>query len=258
MHPSCAPTLLYGSESEDGSPQKRPRNIQARDSDVEDPTCAPTLLYGSESEDGSPVKRPSRRGAPNMALVLDESDINVGDDNKAHNETNGSGVDGEEQVAAAKVDSTDDEDQKSSNVIYLFTNYQFSTSFQYLKPFNLTTVCFCCCVVSLISSPFRRLYQADHIGEGKARPQHQELHSLLFTNSVWVVLRPTELGTFKVCDMGSTVYSPYLRRLLLSYFRTLSVGLAGVDLPQGKPLLNQLSHWSTVKIIITIMTMLIN
>lgn len=54
-----------------------------------------------------------------MALILDESDFNVGEDNKAHNETNGSGVDAEEQVAVAKMDSTDDEDQKSSNVIYL-------------------------------------------------------------------------------------------------------------------------------------------
>ena len=241
MHPSCAPTLLYGSESDDGSPQKRPRNLQARGPDVEDPTCAPTLLYGSESEDESPVKRPSRGGAPSMALVLDESDFNVGEDNKAHNETNGSGVDVEEQVAAAKVDSTDDEDQKSSNVVYLFPNYQFSTSFQHLEPFNLTTVCFCCCVVSSISSPFRRLYQADHIGEGKTRAQHRELHSLLFTNSVWVLLRPTELGTFKGCDMGPMVYSPYRRILLLSYFRTLSVGLTGADLPQGKQLLN---HWS--------------
>lgn len=114
MHPFCVPTLLYGSESDDGSPQKRPRNLQARGPDVEDPTCAPTLLYGSESEDGSPVKRPSRGGAPSMALVLDESDFNVGEDNKAHNETNGSGVDVEEQVAA-KVDSTDDEDQKSND-----------------------------------------------------------------------------------------------------------------------------------------------
>ena len=110
---------MYGSESDDGSPQKRPRNLQARGSDVEDPSCAPTLLYGSESEDGSPVKRQSRRGAPSMALILDESDFNVGEDNKAHNETNGSGVDAEEQVAVAKMDSTDDEDQKSSNVIYL-------------------------------------------------------------------------------------------------------------------------------------------
>ena len=54
------------------------------------------------------------------------------------------------------------------------------TSFQHLEPFNLTTVCFCCCVVSSICSPFRRLYQADHIAEGKARPQHWERHALLF------------------------------------------------------------------------------
>ena len=118
MQPSCAPTLLCGSESDDGSPIKGPRNLQARGLDMEDPTCAPTLLYGSESEDGSPLKRPRRRGAPSMALVLDESDFNVGDDNKAHNETNGSGVDVEEQVAGTKMDSTDDKNQKSSNIIY--------------------------------------------------------------------------------------------------------------------------------------------
>ena len=44
---------------------------------------------------------------------------------------------------------------------------------------------FCCYVVSLISSPFTRLCQADHIAEGKARPQHRELHALLSLTSVW-------------------------------------------------------------------------
>ena len=44
---------------------------------------------------------------------------------------------------------------------------------------------FCCYVVSLISSPFRRLRQAVHIAEGKARRQHRELHALLFSTSVW-------------------------------------------------------------------------
>ena len=72
-------------------------------------------------------------------------------------------------------------------------------------------------VVSSISTPFRRLQRADHIAEGKARPQHQELHALLFANSlnsVWVLLRPTELWTLKDCETGPTVYSPYPRRLV--------------------------------------------
>ena len=58
--------------------------------------------------------------------------------------------------------------------------------FQNLDSFNLTSVCFCCYVVSSISSPFRRLHQADHIAEGKARPQHRgELRALRFLNNVW-------------------------------------------------------------------------
>ena len=51
---------------------------------------------------------------------------------------------------------------------------------------------FCCYLVSSISSPFRRLRQADHIAEGKARPQHRELHALLFSTSVWDLKRPTD------------------------------------------------------------------
>ena len=57
-----------------------------------------------------------------------------------------------------------------------------------------------------------------------------ELHALFFTNGVLVLLRPTE---FKGCETGPTVYSLYPRRLerqhfLFSYFKTLSVGPAGV------------------------------
>ena len=54
--PSCDPTLLYGSESDDGSPIKRPKHPEAGVFD-KDPSCKPTLLYGSESDDGSPIKR---------------------------------------------------------------------------------------------------------------------------------------------------------------------------------------------------------
>ena len=55
--PSCEPTLLYGSESDDASPIKRPKHPEAR-IPGKGPTCEPTLLYGSESDDGSPIKRP--------------------------------------------------------------------------------------------------------------------------------------------------------------------------------------------------------
>ena len=36
--------------------------------------------------------------------------------------------------------------------------------------------------------------------------QHRELHALLFTNSVWVLERPTVI---KGCEMGPPAYSPY-------------------------------------------------
>ena len=36
---------------------------------------------------------------------------------------------------------------------------------------------------------------------------HRELHPLLFSNSVWVLLRPTEL-IMKSCETGTTVYRP--------------------------------------------------
>ena len=34
------------------------------------------------------------------------------------------------------------------------------------------------------------------------RPQHRELHALLFTTSVWVLLRPRGLKTLKGCETG--------------------------------------------------------
>ena len=46
-----------------------------------------------------------------------------------------------------------------------------------------------------------------HMNEwNEAWPQHRELHALLFTNSVWVLLRPTGLWTLKGCETGPTVY----------------------------------------------------
>ena len=78
QNPSCEPTLLYGSESEDASPMKKPRHPEARVSDKQDPSCDPTLLYGSESEDASPIKKPKHPRASNMPTVLDESDSGEG------------------------------------------------------------------------------------------------------------------------------------------------------------------------------------
>ena len=44
------------------------------------------------------------------------------------------------------------------------------------------------------------------------RPEHRELHALLFTNSVWVLLH-TELYTLKGCETELMVYPPCPRRL---------------------------------------------
>ena len=91
------------------------------------------------------------------------------------------------------------------------------------------------------------------------RPQHRELRPLLFSNSVWVLERPTELNVNKVCETGPPVYRPYPRRLksLIIWrshyknstlssviFKTLSVGPARIrtrDLPLSRPALSQLS-----------------
>ena len=65
-------------------------------------------------------------------------------------------------------------------------------------------------------------------------PQHQKLRALVFANSVWVLLRPTELWTLKGCETGPTVYCLYPRRQespTIGYLETLSVGPAGVFKP---------------------------
>ena len=72
----------------------------------------------------------------------------------------------------------------------------------------------------------------------KARPQHQELHALHFTISVWVLLRPLLTITSKMQETGPMVHSPYPRspeRLTICryhyksstfcYSKTLCVGL---------------------------------
>ena len=48
----------------------------------------------------------------------------------------------------------------------------------------------------------------------KAKSQHRELHALLFTIGVWVLLRPLlTILTLKMQETRPTVYSPYTRRL---------------------------------------------
>ena len=79
--PTCEPTLLYGSESDDASPVKRPcRHPEARVSDKQESSCEPTLLYGSESDDGSPLKKPRHPGTSNKPACLEESDSAEGSD----------------------------------------------------------------------------------------------------------------------------------------------------------------------------------
>ena len=78
--PTCEPTLLYGSESDDASPGKRPRHPEARVADKQESSCEPTLLYGSEPDDGSPVKKPRHPGTSNKPAFLEESDSAEGSD----------------------------------------------------------------------------------------------------------------------------------------------------------------------------------
>ena len=88
------------------------------------------------------------------------------------------------------------------------SNIQRNTCFFFLFQFqdlDFSIRLLCLDVVSLISSPFKRVRQPDHIAEGKARSQHLE-HALLFSTSVWE--RPRSLLTLKSCETGPTVFSP--------------------------------------------------
>ena len=101
----------------------------------------------------------------------------------------------------------------------------------------------------------REMAQKDFKVLFKGAPPHPPSHShtkdshstgitLLFSNSAWVLLRPTELSTFKelwggTCDLSSlsekTRKSNHLQmklqrqHFLLSYLKTLSVGPVGVS-----------------------------
>ena len=98
----------------------------------------------------------------------------------------------------------------------------------------------------------------------KTRPQHRELHALLFTTSVRVLLRPTGLWTLKGCETGPPAYRPYPRRLESLTICRCNYKRAALspqlfkdpecwsgrswthDLPRDSPVLNQLSHRCTV------------
>ena len=73
----------------------------------------------------------------------------------------------------------------------------------------------------------------------ESRPQHQELQVLLFANSVWVLLRPTELwdrayGLSSLSEKTTESNQMSLKKqhFLLSYLKTLIVGLTGILNPQ--------------------------
>ena len=82
------------------------------------------------------------------------------------------------------------------------------------------------------------------------RPQHRELHALLFfDNYVGSLTFPANHITLKIQATGPSVYSPYLRRLesliirwcnykgstfFSVIFKTLSVGPAGVELTTSR------------------------
>ena len=93
----------------------------------------------------------------------------------------------------------------------------------------------------------------------KGWPQHQGLGPLLFSISDVGSFMSHKNKSVKCCDTGPTVFRPYQsekttksnhlqmslqkQHFLLSYFKTLSVGLAGFDRdhPLGRPALSQLS-----------------
>ena len=49
----------------------------------------------------------------------------------------------------------------------------------------------------------------------KTRPQYQELHALLFTISMWVLLRPLLTITSKMQETGPTVYEVTVYEVLI-------------------------------------------
>ena len=86
-----------------------------------------------------------------------------------------------------------------------------------------------------------------------------QVHALLFTISVWVLLRPLltlTILTLKMQKTGPTAYSPYPRRLeslIICWCNYKGSTFSSVilrpwvlvrthDLPRGSPVLNQLNH----------------
>ena len=136
-------------------------------------------------------------------------------------------------------------------------------------------ICGCFCMHGHTTSLFGTSCQDGHLfaslRHNKVRPQHWELLALLFLNSVWILLCPTELWTMKSWEMEPMVYCPYPRRLksltiyrciitkaVLSarlFYKDLGVGLARVwthDLPHGSPIL--WTNWANRLAVMTILS----
>ena len=95
----------------------------------------------------------------------------------------------------------------------------------------------------------------------EAWPQHRELHALLFTNSVWVLF--TSHRVMNIQGLWDGAFGPYPRRLerleclnhllmqlqthhfLLSYFKTLDVDPAGVELTTSSVTARCSTNWAT-------------
>ena len=87
-------------------------------------------------------------------------------------------------------------------------------------------------------------------------PTHRGLRPLLFTNSVWVLWRPTEFIYARVVKRGLRFYRPYPRRLeSLTVCRCLSTKAAlspqlfkdpgtGPELAASRSADRRLSHWA--------------
>ena len=101
------------------------------------------------------------------------------------------------------------------------TGFTRFTSFRTSGLLQFDYCLFGCYVVSSISSPFIRLRQADHIAEGKARPQPRELR----TSSFRLVC-----GIFNVQR---------------TYFKTLSFSPGGVELTTSSMAARCSTNWAT-------------
>ena len=70
-----------------------------------------------------------------------------------------------------------------------------------------------CVYVYVIDHSLLGLFRANEQRLKSDRPWHQELHALLFSNSAKGSLTSHRIVMNKGCEMGPTVYRPYLIRL---------------------------------------------